>query len=100
MESLFRFHTRPDKKVRATIVGKHEGGVLKIASSRQSEKDSFNRKKGNMIAEGRLAKGKLTAEIPMEECTGRDFLRIAEEIGNQVCEEKTVVTGRIYAKRK
>jgi len=55
---MYRFYSEPNQPVRVTVVGLFVDGWLYTAVSRCSNKDNFIRKKGRMIAEGRLVKGK------------------------------------------
>ena len=88
---LFRFYSSPNNTSRVSVVGIHENGVLKIAVSRSSEKDHFIRKKGRMIAEGRLAKGKIHSQYNLPGCDIQEFIRYAKNIANDVLLTKQVV---------
>ena len=82
---MCRFYSRPQEtKVRVSIVGEYSEGVLKIAVARCSNKDNFHKKKGRMIAEGRLAKNKLFDIIKMQDCSIRKFVEIAKKISQTV----------------
>lgn len=83
MERPFRFFTEP-ASVRVTIVGEFTDGVLRIAASRCSSKDHFVRRKGAAIAEGRLRKGRLVREVPMDSCDGFRFVEVARSVGADV----------------
>lgn len=81
---IYRFYSKPDDKVRVSVVGKYDNGTLKIAAARCSSKDSFIRKKGKMIAEGRLQKGKLFSEIELSSCEVKDFVSHAKLVIEKV----------------
>jgi len=69
-----RFYSRPTSPNRTTVVGSfHENGDLEVAVARCSKKDSFIKRKGAKIAEGRLAGGK-SVTIPKEV-----YMNLAEE---------------------
>jgi len=87
---MFRFYSTHTDPVRVTVVGEHSEGVLKIAVSRCSNKDNFYRKKGRLIAEDRLHKGKVFALFPMETCTVSRFVALASDIANNVKRTKKV----------
>jgi hypothetical protein len=87
---MFRYYSIHTDPIRVTVVGEHSEGVLKIAVSRCSNKDNFYRKKGRLIAEGRLAKGKVFAYIPMEECNVPKFVDIATKLANEVKRTKKI----------
>lgn len=88
---MFRFYSNPSEaKTRVSVVGEYSEGVLKIAVARCSEKDHFVRKKGRMIAEGRLAKGKTYEEIPLAECDIQEFVRVAKSISKEVTKTKQI----------
>ena len=87
---MFRFYSNPQEKIRVSVVGEHSDGELRIAVARCSNKDNFYRKKGRMIAEGRLAKGKIYAHIPMEECDVSTFVRIASKLAEEVKKTKKI----------
>lgn len=80
---MFRFYSQ-GSKVRVAVVGEHSEGVLKIAVSRCSTKDAFVRKKGRMIAEGRLQKGKLYSQEKIENCDVKTFVEKAKEIAEKL----------------
>jgi len=88
---MFRFYSSPTSPVRVAIVGVFSEGSLKLAAARTSKKDQFIRKKGRLIAEGRLAKGKLLADIPMANCDIQQFLGIAKELSINVIKSKRVL---------
>jgi len=85
---MFRFYSRPGSTNRVAIAAEHSEGELKIAVARCSNNDSFNRKKGRMIAEGRLAKGKTFVTLPMESCSTKEFYEVATKIADKVSETK------------
>lgn len=89
---MYRFFSKPGPN-RVTVAGDFQNGVLRLAVSRSSKKDAFTRKKGAMIAEGRLRKGKTIAEIPMDTCNGQVFVQVASEIIDQVLENPELVHG-------
>lgn len=84
---MFRFYSKPDS-VRATLVGVHEDGRLKIAASRCSERDTFSRKKGIEIAEKRLRSGKFIFDQEMSDISASDFVRIASVLSEPVLRAK------------
>ena len=81
---MLRFYSLPTDKNRVAVVGECKDGVLKVAVARCSKKDSFIRKKGRAIAEGRLLKGKLHSSYPMDTCDYTNFIEIAGKIVNEV----------------
>ena len=90
---MYVFHsktTTPNRNERVTFVGEFENGLLKIASSRCSKKDQFNRKKGRTIAEGRLLKNKLIFQKEMTDCSGANFLDITRELSSEIIRTKQV----------
>lgn len=87
---MFRFYSNPTCKNRVTVVGTHSEGVLKIAVARCSKKDSFIKKKGRMIAEGRLAANKLHSLHQLDTCEVVDFVNIAKTISDEVTNNKIV----------
>lgn len=89
---MYRFYSSPaEANSRVSVVGEHADGVLKIAVARCSSKDAFTRKKGRMIAEGRLAKGRYFKVIPIEKCDIIQFVEIAKETTIEVNRTKKVV---------
>lgn len=90
--SNYRFYGEPGPN-RVTVAGQFQNGVLRMAVSRSSSKDRFTRKRGAAIAEGRLAKGKVVAEIPMAECNGPAFVRAAQEVISAVQNNPAIVHG-------
>jgi hypothetical protein len=78
---MYRFYSNAvdTNGVRVTIVGQLKNNILKLASARCSIKDNFCKKTGRSIAEGRLAKGKVYKEIPMESCNIETFVNEAKE---------------------
>jgi hypothetical protein len=80
---MFRFYSNPEA-VRVTVVGEHSDGEWRIAVARCSNKDNFHRKKGRMIAEGRLAKNKIYARVPSEDATSTNFVRMAKHFAEEV----------------
>lgn len=81
---MFRFYSSPTNTRRVAVVGKHENGKLAIAVAVCSPKDNFRRKKGRMIAEGRLNAGKTYLEMQIANCTSEQFIGIASSISNEV----------------
>jgi hypothetical protein len=89
--NLFRFYSKPaDSKIRVAVVGEYSKKVLKIAVARCSKKDSFIRKKGKAIAEGRLAKGKIHSSYKLEECPISMFIEIAKNVSEEVIHTKII----------
>ena len=92
---IFRYYTPVrywDGKVpRATVVGVHEDGMLKVAVSRCSESDMFSRQKGRFIAEKRLQEGKFFAMFPMKECKVKTFIPYAQIVSHLVCNDPRVI---------
>ena len=87
---MFRFYSKANSANRVSIAAEHSDGMLKIATSCCSNNDSFTRKRGRMIAEARLVKGKIHTEIPMETCTGKDFYEVAVKVADHVAKTKKV----------
>lgn len=88
---MYRFYSSPYGTSRVSVVGNHENGVLQVAVARCSEKDNFIRKKGRMIAEGRLRKGKIYRNVPLQSCDIQQFVEIAKEITLEVITTKKVI---------
>ena len=89
---MFRFYSNPMQSNRVSVVGQYDNNILSIAVARCSNKDNFIRKKGRMIAEGRLRKGKVFLVRNMVTCSSSDFVNIAKEI------IKDVETGELNTK--
>ena len=88
---MFRFYSNPaETRSRVSVVGEHSEGMLRVAVARCSEKDHFVRKKGRMIAEGRLAKNKTYDVIPMDSCDIQEFVKLAKEISKEVIKTKQI----------
>ena len=92
---MYRFYSNPTdtSKVRVSVVGEysHEDGILKIAVSRCSKKDSFIKKKGRAIAEGRLYKGKLYDKITFPTPpSSEEFIEHAKLIAKEVIDSYVV----------
>ena len=96
---MFRFYSKStETKSRVAVVGVHSDGVLSIAVSRCSHKDNFMKKKGRLIAEGRLQNGlnpeakrnTLYGQYEMNECDVQTFLTHAKAISKLVDETKVV----------
>lgn len=84
----YRFYSQSFQGSRVAVVGEIKGNTLSIAAARCSEKDNFIRKKGRMIAEGRLQKGKLHSTYEIPGCTGDKFVEIAKYVAANVAIEK------------
>lgn len=87
---MYRFYSNPEQKVRVSVVGEFKNGILGLAVSRCSEKDTFIKKKGRMIAEGRLQKGKIYKAIFMEECNSSIFVEEAKKCVEELMTNKNV----------
>lgn len=87
---MYRFYSSPEQEVRVSVVGEFKNGILGLAVARCSKKDSFIRKKGRAIAEGRLNKGKLYKAIFMEECDSPTFVEEAKKCVSEVIASKVV----------
>lgn len=87
---MFHFYSKPSKN-RLSFAGVHKEGVLKIAVARCSKKDTFVKKKGRAIAEGRLHKDKIYHSIPLEICDGRDFVKAVEPLVEPLLKDPTLV---------
>lgn len=67
--------------VTVTVVGEYQDGQLSVATARCSKKDSFNRKKGRKIAEGRLKAGVLFDVYEFSSgLKSEDFIQLASNI--------------------
>jgi len=86
----YRFYSSPAEKVRISVVGQYEEGILKIAVARCSKKDTFIRRKGRAIAEGRLFKNKLYTAVPMQACDIVAFVDVAKQVVAEVARTKKV----------
>ena len=95
---IFRYYTPTGwwegKFPRATVVGIHEDGLLKIAASRCGVDDMFSRQKGRFIAETRLKEGKLIGSFPMKDCRIADFIPYAKAISDLVCENPRILNNQ------
>lgn len=96
---MYRFYSKPtETKSRVAVVGIHSEGVLSLAVSRCSHKDNFMKKKGRLIAEGRLQNGlkpnakrnTLYEQVSTETCDVKTFLAHAQRIAKIVDETKVV----------
>ena len=87
---MFTFYSLSTDPERITVVGEHKEGVLKLAVSKCSLKDRFVRKKGRLIATGRLAKGITFATVAMENCDVKTFVAVAMEVIDKVQEFSTL----------
>lgn len=88
---MYRYYSKPIQNHRVTVVGEHQGGVLKLASACCSNKDQFIKKKGRAIAEGRLHKNKLFDTVETESCDIKLFVALAENAARQVAITKVPV---------
>ena len=88
---MYRFYSKPNNGARVSVVGQVQDNQLKIAVARCSEKDQFVRKVGRELAEGRLNAGLLYSKIPMEECTVKTFVDVAQEVVKKVLIRKKTV---------
>ena len=89
---MYRFYSKPTSGTRVTVVGEHKDGMLNLATAVCSRKDNFVKRKGRAIAEGRFSKGKYTKSIPMNKCDGKEFVKQASVISEEVS-----VTKQIYS---
>jgi len=85
---MYRFYSNPDENnVRVSVVGafNEDEKKFEIAVSRCSAKDSFFKKKGRMIAEGRLKAGKLYGRFTIGAAISRKkFIEIALDVAKKV----------------
>lgn len=86
---MFRFYSKSGGP-RATLVGTHVNGVLKIAAARCSEKDNFSKSKGVEIASSRLNRNHTIYEEEMAECSAKDFVLRAHILEQPVVRAKAV----------
>lgn len=87
---LYRFYSNPTWGHRMTIVGELRDEVLNIAVAITNEKETFVKRIGRAIAEGRLAKGKIYSSIKLPGKTkimSEDFVKIAENIAIEKIKE-------------
>lgn len=77
---MYTLHSKPGSPVRVTVVGKYQDGTLTLAVARCSKDDSFNRKKGRLIAKGRLKIGRYYEKFITPEPTGEEWIALAEPI--------------------
>lgn len=88
------------KQPRVSVVGEYADGYLVVAVSRCTSKDVFNKKKGNIIAEGRLIKAKkrgeyntaFTARFKAEEESVKFFLETAQIVSDIMAEQKSIIS--------
>lgn len=81
---MYIYHTPSGSKQRVTIVGQKRENKLYLSVAKCHENDSFNRKKGVLIASSRLAKGKYNHIVDVTDSfTGKQFLAIATELEAQ-----------------
>jgi hypothetical protein len=85
---MYRFYSNPANTRRVAVVGSHENGILKIAVAICSPRDQFRRKKGRMIAEGRLKANKVYTSIPIASCDSEQFVNIASALSHEVINAK------------
>ncbi len=103
---VFRYYTPDDRsegvgfskagqilksKNRVAIVGKYKDGTLSMAVARTSVQDQFNRKKGRLIAEGRLEKGRIFKQVPLQFCGIHEFVVEAKKIEKEVIADARLV---------
>lgn len=93
---IYRFYSNPIQyKARITVVGEwnKEETTFKFSVARCSEKDQFIRKKGRMIAEGRLKKDKiyLTIKNVVIKPTTELFVEYANKISSLVASRKNII---------
>jgi hypothetical protein len=92
---MYRFYSRPmgsgHRSPRVVVIGMFDSGILKIAVSRCSHKDNFIKKTGRVIAEGRLAKGKIHSSYSVDKITSEYFIKLASDIAFEVATTKIVV---------
>ncbi len=69
--------TKGLKQNRVTVVGDYQDGVLKIAVSRCSDKDTFTKIRGRGLATGRLLRGKIYKSFTLKEINTEKFIEIA-----------------------
>ena len=92
---MFTFYSKNSENQksneRVTFVGTFSEGILKIAAARCSKKDQFARKKGFLIAQGRLNKNRLLFSQEMPVCSATDFVNIAKTLVENVIKTKVVL---------
>lgn len=73
---------------RIVVVAEIQNGNLNFAVAKCSIQDTFNKKKGRTIAEGRLYKGKIYKSIPIEDfdnnVTVKTFVSLAKDIISEI----------------
>lgn len=71
---------------RVVIVGEIEQDTLKLAVAKCSFRDTFKRKVGRQIAEGRLKKGDIFKYVPITEgrLTTEKFIEIASKVAQEL----------------
>lgn len=87
---LYRYYSNPAWGHRMTIVGELQNEVLNIAIAITNVKETFVRKIGRAIAEGRLAKGRIYSSIEFpgkSKIMSEDFVKIAENIAIEKIKE-------------
>ena len=93
---IYRFYSSAKNPNRIAVIGEYENGVLNIAVSRCSKDDIFLRKRGRVIAEGRLHKGRLHSIFHMEQPNTETFIEIATGIIRMVGIDKISVPKEPY----
>lgn len=89
---MLKFYSKDSDKNRVTIVGQIDNGLLLLAASRCSDKDTFIKQKGEGIAKKRLFNKQLIGIYPVNSATvPRDFVNIAKRVVEQIHIDKKLV---------
>lgn len=91
-ENVRVFHSKhtSNRAPRVTIVGINDNGTMKFAAARCSKKDQFNRKKGRIIATGRLQTEKIVHSAPIAQ-DPFPFYEIAKDLSSKIIEDPTLI---------
>lgn len=86
---LFRFYSKPHNSkgnVVVCVVATQNAGndILNVAVARCSEKDQFVKKTGRELAEKRLNANELYCKYRVQNCKGKEFIKIAQQVAKEV----------------
>ena len=95
MSNLIRHYNINGTNV--TIVGKQVEDKFQIGVSRCGSKDSFQKKKGTMIALSRVSKHPLKKDYG---CTPKNFSDVSLIVAKEVAANPSLINGREYKQQK
>lgn len=96
---MFCYHAPYDLPVRSTVVASLSGNVMNFAVARCGKKDSFNRKIGRKIAEGRLNSDKIlySTEVAENANPTTVFIQEAKNITETLINSKRISSEPVFA---